>query len=112
VYAVLPYVESIINNLLTNAIKYRHPDRHPIIQISTTIDNEYVCLKVKDNGLGVDLSKYRNDIFNLYKRFHLHVDGKGLGLYLVKTQVTALGGKIDIESEPEKGTTFLVYFKR
>lgn len=112
IYAVPPYIESIVNNLLTNAIKYRHPDRSPVINIKTETDNEYVCLKVTDNGLGVDLRKYKNDIFSLYKRFHLHVDGKGLGLYLVKTQVTALGGKIDIESEPEKGTTFFVYFRK
>jgi signal transduction histidine kinase len=112
VYAVLPYVESIIHNLINNAIKYRNPEKDPVIEISTTTDQEFVCLSIKDNGLGIDLEKYGQDVFSLYKRFHLHVDGKGLGLYLVKSQITALGGNVEIESAPYKGTTFNVYFKK
>ena len=112
VYGALPYVESILYNLISNAIKYRHHDRPPVIRMHSSIVGEFVCLKISDNGIGVDLDKYKKEIFGLYKRFHLHVDGKGLGLYLVKTQLTALGGKIDIESELEKGTTFYVYFKK
>jgi signal transduction histidine kinase len=65
-----------------------------------------------DNGLGIDLSKYQQSVFSLYKRFHLHVEGKGLGLYLVKTQIEALGGRVEVKSEPNEGATFLVYFKR
>src|SRR5690606_27435025 len=95
VYAVGPYVESILYNLISNAIKYRDPERQPIIAIKTTHENEFVCLAVMDNGLGIDLQKYKQSIFNLYKRFHLHVEGKGLGLYLVKTQIEALGGRIE-----------------
>jgi signal transduction histidine kinase len=112
VFAVPPYVESILYNLISNAIKYRHPDRDPLIVIKTWADNDYVCLSVSDNGLGIDLSKHKSSMFGLYKRFHLHMEGKGLGLYLIKTQMIALGGKIDVESELDKGTTFLVYFKR
>jgi signal transduction histidine kinase len=112
VYAVLPYVESIIYNLINNAIKYRDPEKNPVIEVSTKSDKEFVCLSIKDNGLGIDLTKYGQDVFSLYKRFHLHVDGKGLGLYLVKSQITALGGSVDIESEPYKGATFNVYFKK
>jgi signal transduction histidine kinase len=112
VYAVLPYIESIFYNLISNAIKYRDPDRPPVISVKTKQQNEFVCLMVKDNGLGIDLTKYRSEIFSLYKRFHLHMEGKGLGLYLVKTQVEALGGKIDLQSELNLGTTFFVYFKR
>jgi signal transduction histidine kinase len=111
VYAVAPYVESIFYNLLSNAIKYRHPDRDPIIDINVYPDGEYICLKVRDNGLGIDLQKHGQQMFSLYKRFHLHMEGKGLGLYLVKSQVVALGGKIDVQSEPEVGTTFFVHFK-
>jgi len=112
VYAIAPYVESILYNLISNAIKYRDPDRSPYIAIKTTHENEFVCLAVMDNGLGIDLTKYKQSIFSLYKRFHLHVEGKGLGLYLVKTQIEALGGRVEVRSEPNEGTTFQVYFKR
>lgn len=112
VYAVGPYVDSILYNLISNSIKYRHPDRVPEIKIQTIIEHEYVKLSIADNGLGIDLAKYRNSMFNLYKRFHLHMEGRGLGLYLIKTQMAALGGKIDVESVPEVGTTFSVYFKK
>lgn len=112
VYAIAPYVESILYNLISNAIKYRDPDRTPYIAIKTTHEKEFVCLSVMDNGLGIDLRKYKHNIFSLYKRFHLHVEGKGLGLYLVKTQIEALGGSVEVRSEPNEGTTFKVYFKQ
>lgn len=112
VYAIAPYVESILYNLISNAIKYRDPDKAPFIAIKTTHEQEFVCLAVMDNGLGIDLSKYQQSVFSLYKRFHLHVEGKGLGLYLVKTQIEALGGRVEVKSEPNDGATFLVYFKR
>ena len=112
VYAIGPYVESILYNLISNAIKYRDPQRVPYIAIKTTHEKEFVCLAVMDNGLGIDLKKYKQNIFSLYKRFHLHVEGKGLGLYLVKTQIEALGGRVEVRSEPNEGTTFHVYFKR
>ncbi len=112
VYAIGPYVESILYNLISNAIKYRDPERAPFIAIKTTHEKEFVCLAVMDNGLGIDLSKYQQSVFSLYKRFHLHVEGKGLGLYLVKTQIEALGGRVEVKSEPNEGATFLVYFKR
>jgi signal transduction histidine kinase len=111
VYAVAPYVESILYNLLSNAIKYRDPTRIPIITLTTEVEPEFVCLVISDNGLGINLGKYKQNMFTLYKRFHTHMEGKGLGLYLVKTQITALGGKIDVESELDKGTIFKVYFK-
>ena len=109
---IAPYVESILYNLISNAIKYRDPERSPHIAIKTTHENEFVCLAVMDNGLGIDLKKYKQNIFSLYKRFHLHVEGKGLGLYLVKTQIEALGGRVEVRSEPNEGTTFQIYFKR
>ncbi len=112
VYAIAPYVESILYNLISNSIKYRDPERTPYVAIKTTHESDFVCLSVMDNGLGIDLKKYHQNIFNLYKRFHLHVEGKGLGLYLVKTQIEALGGKVEVRSEPNEGTTFQVYFKR
>lgn len=110
-HTVKPYIDSILYNLISNAIKYRHPDRPPVIHIKTERFENEVCLSVSDNGLGIDLSLFREKIFTLYKRFHLHVEGKGMGLYLVKTQMIALGGRIEIESEVDKGTTFRAYFK-
>jgi signal transduction histidine kinase len=111
VYAVAPYVDSIFYNLISNAIKYRDPEKLPEVTIETKIENGFLLMTVKDNGLGIDLKKYKSNMFTLYKRFHLHMEGKGLGLYLVKTQIEAIGGKIEVESEPYYGTTFRVYFK-
>lgn len=108
---VKPYIDSILINLISNAIKYRDTKRNPCIKIKTEIQAEYVCLSVSDNGLGIDMEANKKNIFNLYKRFHTHVEGKGMGLYLVKTQVIALGGKIEVESEVNKGSTFKVFLK-
>jgi signal transduction histidine kinase len=112
VYAVAPYIESVLYNLISNAIKYRDPERIPFITLETINDGDSICLTISDNGLGIDLKKHKHNIFSLYKRFHLHMEGKGLGLYLVKTQILALGGRIEVKSEPNEGTTFFVYLKR
>ncbi|MDJ1504911.1 two-component regulator propeller domain-containing protein [Cytophagaceae bacterium BD1B2-1] len=103
------YIDSILHNLISNAIKYRHPDRTPIIRIRTWQQEQTIGMEVSDNGLGIDLMAYGKNVYQLYKRFHFHVEGKGLGLYLVKTQVDALGGRIELESEVNKGTTFRIY---
>jgi signal transduction histidine kinase len=108
---VKPYLDSILMNLVSNAIKYRHESRTPVVNIRTYVAEDYICLAVKDNGLGIDLELFKDKLFVLYNRFHLHVEGKGMGLYLVKTQITALGGKIEVESEINKGTTFQVFLK-
>lgn len=105
------YLENILHTLVSNAIKYRHPNRRLIIRISTQIKDNYLIFSIKDNGLGIDLDKFRNKIFGLYKRFHPQIEGKGLGLYLAKTQIESLGGKIEVESKEHEGTTFLVYLK-
>jgi len=106
-----PYIESIFYNLISNAIKYRHPARMPVIMITTRSEGGYVVIEVSDNGLGIDLEKYNDKLFTLYKRFHFHVEGKGLGLYLIKTQVAALEGKIEVKSKLDEGTTFVISLK-
>jgi signal transduction histidine kinase len=111
VVAFPPYVDSIIFNLISNAIKYRHPNRLPEIYIESKNTGDFICITIRDNGLGIDMTKYKDRIFDLYKRFHLHVEGKGLGLYLVKSQIAAMGGRVEVESEPDKGTTFILYFR-
>jgi ligand-binding sensor domain-containing protein/anti-sigma regulatory factor (Ser/Thr protein kinase) len=108
---VKPYLESILYNLISNAIKYRDPRRTPVIHIKTEKSAGEICLTVSDNGLGIDMTAFRDKLFTLYSRFHPHMEGKGLGLYLVKTQITALGGRIEIESEVNKGSTFRVFFR-
>lgn len=105
------YLESILLNLLTNAIKYRSPKRSPEIKIWTEKTSDGVKLHFADNGLGIDLKRYKDRIFGLYQRFHNHADSKGLGLYIVNSQVKAMGGEINVESEVDKGTTFIITFK-
>jgi two-component system CheB/CheR fusion protein len=104
------YLRSILLNLLTNAIKFRSPDRLPEISISTAKIKDFILLSVKDNGMGID--KDRLDfIFNVYQRINPDIEGQGVGLYLVKKIVDAAGGKIEVESEVGKGSTFNIYFK-
>lgn len=106
------YLESIFSNLISNAVKYRHPDRVPIITIkSCKKPNGDTKLTFADNGIGINMAYAKDKIFGLYKRFHKNADGKGIGLYLIHSQITALGGKIEVESEVNIGTTFTITFK-
>src|SRR6218665_44747 len=106
------YLESILLNLFTNAIKYRSPKRTLRIFVSSKDAGENIVLIFKDNGIGIDLERNKDKIFGLYQRFHNYPDSKGLGLYLVKSQVETMGGSISVESEVDKGTTFTITFKR
>jgi PAS domain S-box-containing protein len=105
------YLESILLNLFTNAIKYRSPKRTLRIFVSSKEQNNSIVLIFRDNGIGIDLERNRDKIFGLYQRFHNYSDSKGLGLYLVKSQVESMGGTIGVESEVDKGTTFTIIFK-
>ncbi|MDQ6813953.1 MAG: ATP-binding protein [Bacteroidota bacterium] len=105
------YLESILLNLVTNAVKYSSPKRSPGIHVRTRKTDEGVILYFSDNGLGIDLQRYKDRIFGLYQRFHDHADSKGLGLYIVNSQIRVMGGEIDVESEVDKGTTFIITFK-
>ncbi|MBX2915914.1 MAG: tetratricopeptide repeat protein [Cyclobacteriaceae bacterium] len=106
------YIESILYNLIANAIKFRSPERKPVVTIKTFASENQVAIHIRDNGLGIDLPLVRDKLYGLYQRFHTHVEGRGLGLYLVKAQVDALSGSIEIESAPDKGTTFRIRFPR
>jgi PAS domain S-box-containing protein len=105
------YLESIILNLLTNSLKYKSPDRPLAIDISFYQEDTFDVLVFKDNGLGIDLSLNGDKIFGMYKTFNGNIDAKGLGLFLIKSQIEALGGKIEVESSIDEYTTFKVYFK-
>lgn len=111
IYCIPPYMESILYNLISNAIKYRSHERNPIIKINSFLHNERLVIRVKDNGLGIDLVKHGNKLFKLYSRFHQHTEGKGIGLHLIKTQTEAMGGKIKLKSEVERGTTIYIILK-
>lgn len=112
IYSFQPYLESILFNLISNAIKYRDPKRSLRIQLESQLFRERILLRVSDNGLGIDLNKYGDKIFNLYKRFHSHVDGKGMGLFLAKTQVTMLKGDIQLSGVEGSGLTVSVILPR
>lgn len=106
------YLESILLNLMTNSIKYKSESRKLKINIvAHQLDDDNVVLIFKDNGIGIDLERNKDKIFGLYQRFHDYPDSKGLGLYLVKSQVESMGGTISIESKVNIGTTFTLTFK-
>lgn len=105
------YLESILLNFISNAIRYCHPERNPVIILSSYIENDKTVLEIADNGLGIDLTKYGDKLFGMYKTFHENPDSKGIGLFITKNQIDAMGGTVTVESEPNIGTTFKIYFK-
>ncbi|NCP52960.1 MAG: HAMP domain-containing histidine kinase, partial [Flavobacteriales bacterium] len=109
-FTLKSYLYSIFYNLISNSIKYKRSDAQLLIEIKSFRKKETIELVFKDNGKGIDLNKSRDQVFGLYKRFHRDIEGKGMGLFMVKTQVEALGGTISIESEVNKGTTFKILF--
>ncbi len=105
------YIESILLNLMTNSLRYFDPKKQLKIQIASKKTDNETILTFKDNGIGIDLERNKDKIFGLYQRFHDYPDSKGLGLYLVKSQVESMGGKISVESHVGEGTTFTITFK-
>lgn len=105
------YLESIVLNLMSNSLKYRSLTKTPKVSITAFKKENLITLSVKDNGIGIDLNKNNDKIFGLYQRFHNYPDSKGLGLYLVKSQVEAMGGNIEVESKVNVGTQFTLTFK-
>lgn len=104
-------LRSLLYNLISNAIKFRSPERSSEINISTSIKDEFLTLTVSDKGIGIGEEQIEN-IFNLYQRLNQQVDGQGVGLYLVKKIMENSGGKIEMKSEYGKGTTFTLFFKQ
>jgi signal transduction histidine kinase len=111
IYTIRPFLHSILYNLVGNAIRYRSPQRLLRVRIKSTIHAGKINISISDNGLGINLQQFGNNIFGMYKRFHTHVQGRGLGLFLVKTQVEALQGEIFVESQLNFGTTFRIEVK-
>lgn len=111
IYTVQPILNSILYNMISNAIKYKSAQRTLELSIKTYKQDNFVVLEITDNGMGMNLDSYGKDVFGLYKRFHAHIEGRGLGLYLVKSQIESLGGKIEIQSKLNVGTSFFIYFR-
>jgi len=112
VTAIPAYVESIFHNLLSNAIKYHSPNRVPRIRIKVSATKEYRVISFEDNGRGLDLEKHGGSLFGMYNTFHGNEDARGIGLFITKNQIEAMGGTIEVESEPDKGSVFRVYLPR
>lgn len=110
IHTIKTYLYSIFYNLISNSIKFKQPDTNSIITITSSHTDNKLKLTFKDNGIGIDMETNGKHLFSLYKRFHIHVEGKGMGLYMVKTQVEALHGKITVDSEVGKGTEFIIEF--
>jgi signal transduction histidine kinase len=108
--AVPAYINSIFYNLITNAIKFRKPDTVPQLSIRSFPDEDRSVIEFRDNGTGIDLSLHGDNLFQPFRRFTTQVAGKGLGLYLVKTQLKAMNGDIEVSSTPGEGTSFRLIF--
>lgn len=106
------YLDSIVLNFLTNAIKYRSMHRDSYVKLTCAEEEEYCLLQIEDNGLGIDLEKYGEKLFGMYKTFHRNPDARGVGLFITKNQIEAIGGKITVTSKVNEGTTFSIYFKK
>lgn len=103
------YLESILYNIISNSIRYKHAARKPVIKINLVIENNMKVLKISDNGIGIDLVRNGDKIFGMYKTFTTNSESKGIGLFITKNQIDAMGGTITVESELNIGTTFKIY---
>jgi PAS domain S-box-containing protein len=110
--SIKAYVHSVFYNLISNSICYRRKDIQTIIEISSSKVDDCIKLVFKDNGIGIDMDSYGSLVFDLYKQFHGHSEGRGMGLFMVKTQVELLKGAIDIKSQPGIGTELIIHLKQ
>ncbi len=108
---VIPeYIDSILTNLITNAVRFKNPKRDPILTLNATSEEGNIVLSITDNGLGIDLEKDGSKLFGMYKTFHDHSDARGMGLFITKNQIEAMNGKVSVESQLGIGSTFKIYF--
>lgn len=112
VEGVSSYVESVLLNLVTNAVKYRHPDRLLRLRVTGKESDRFYQLSITDNGRGIDLVRHGSKLFGMYRTFHDHPDAQGIGLFISKNQMEAMGGFINVESIHDEGSVFTVGFKK
>lgn len=106
------YLESILLNLVSNSIKYRRRNSHPVIRVKTYKKDHCVILEVSDNGLGIDMSRYGHQLFRMRKTFHNHPESRGVGLFITKNQVETMGGEITAHGKVNEGMTFIITFNK
>jgi len=106
------YLESVILNLLSNALKYHDPRKKSFIDFKTSLEGGCIILRVSDNGLGINLERYGHQIFKMKKTFHRHPDSRGIGLFMIRNQIESMGGEISVSSQEGVGTTFTVNFNK
>jgi hypothetical protein len=105
------YLESILYNLISNAIRYKHPQRKPVVKIKLYKKRNKDVIEISDNGIGIDLARNGDKIFGMYKTFSNNADARGIGLFITKNQIDAMGGTITVDSELNVGSTFKIYIK-
>lgn len=110
IYFPKQFLNSIFLNLLTNSIKYKSGERKLLVRLKTEVIKGQTILHFSDNGMGMDLKSFGDKIFGLYQRFHATIEGKGMGLYIIKSQIEAMNGDIEVDSAPNEGTSFRIYF--
>lgn len=108
--AIPAYFEQIVREILHNAVRYVHPERPLQLKLQARQSGNQLVLSIQDNGLGMDLTRHGHKLFGLYQVFHSHPEARGLGLFMVKSQIESLGGQIRAESQPGKGSTFKLFF--
>ena len=111
IFTVRSYLYSVFYNLIANAVKYRRIDVKGCITVTSEKVADKSVLLFSDNGIGFNLDRNKDNVFGLYKRFHSNYPGKGMGLFMVKSQVEMLGGNVSVESTENLGTTFKIEFK-
>jgi len=112
IYGFAEYLDSVFQNLISNAIKYSRDSNQKFLKIVSSDEDDYIKISFEDNGLGIDLERYKDKIFGMYKTFHFTENSRGLGLFITKNQMEAMGGWIEVESEVNKGSKFNLYFKK
>jgi signal transduction histidine kinase len=112
IFGVRSYLENVVFQLLHNALKFRNVERQLEIKISAEESADALKLSFADNGIGIDLERHHNKLFGLYRKFHTHIEGKGIGLHLAKKQLELMDGKIEVESVLNEGTQFTLYLKK
>ncbi len=112
IMGIRAYMESILLNFTTNAIKYRSLERASFIKFSILEKKKHIQLIIEDNGLGIDIKRHRQKLFGMYKTFHNNKDSRGIGLFITKNQIEAMGGKIEVDSIVDKGTKFTITLKK
>ena len=110
IYGIRAYVSSIFLNMITNSIKYRTANQKLKIQVTSKVKGSWTIVSFKDNGKGMDLNRYGDKLFGMYKTFHGNEDAKGVGLFISKNQMDAMNGKIEVVSDVNEGTTFKLFF--